>query len=318
MARHRAQQSWLFLALVACLALAPALAEARAGKGGSFGSRGTRTYQAPPATQTAPAPKPVERSVTQPTTPTRQAAPVAARPAGPMASPFATGLMGGLVGAGLMGLLLGHGFNLGALDLAGAFGLMLQMALIAGAVWMILAVMRRRHPSPAMARAATTPGMGPLADVRPLDLAGATGTRTARAPEDGVDLTKDDFAAFEQALKEVQDAFSRADVAALGRLSTPEMVSYFNEQLTDDASAGLANRIEDVSLEQGDLAEAWREGGRDHATVAMRWRARDYTVESESGRVVSGDAEHPVEATELWTFVRGASGRWLVSAIQQG
>ncbi len=314
MARH----SWLFLALVACLALAPALAEARAGKGGSFGSRGTRTYQAPPATQTAPASKPVERSVTQPASPTQQAAPAAVRPAGPMASPFATGLLGGLVGAGLMGLLLGHGFNLGALDLAGTFGLMLQMALIAGAVWMILAVMRRRQPAPAMARAAAAPSTGPLADVRPLDLSGATGARTSRAPEDGVGLTKDDFDAFERTLKEVQDAFSRADVVVLGRLSTPEMASYFNEQLTDDASAGLANRIEDVSLEQGDLAEAWREGGRDYATVAMRWRARDYSVETESGRVVSGDAERPVEATELWTFVRSASGRWLVSAIQQG
>ena len=316
MARH----GWMFLVLVACLALAPALAEARAGKGGSFGSRGTRTYQAPPATQTAPAPKPVERSVTQPAAPGQQAAPAAAaaRPAGPMASPFATGLLGGLIGAGLMGLLLGHGLNLGALDLAGTFGLMLQMALIAGAVWMVMAVLRRRQAAPAMARTATAPAAGPMADAHPLDLSGAARARAPQAAEDGVNLAKGDFDAFEQTLKDVQDAFSRADVAALGRLSTPEMVSYFNEQLTDDASAGLTNRIEGVSLEQGDLAEAWREGGHDYATVAMRWRARDYTVEAESGRVVSGDAERPIEATELWTFVRGASGRWLVSAIQQG
>jgi hypothetical protein len=36
------------LALAALLALAPALAEARMGGGGSFGSRGSRSWSAPP------------------------------------------------------------------------------------------------------------------------------------------------------------------------------------------------------------------------------------------------------------------------------
>ncbi len=36
------------------LALAPGLAEARLGSGGSFGSRGSMTWSAPPSTATAP------------------------------------------------------------------------------------------------------------------------------------------------------------------------------------------------------------------------------------------------------------------------
>ena len=36
------------------LALGPAIAEARPGGGGSSGSRGARSYSAPPATRTAP------------------------------------------------------------------------------------------------------------------------------------------------------------------------------------------------------------------------------------------------------------------------
>jgi predicted lipid-binding transport protein (Tim44 family) len=161
---------------------------------------------------------------------------------------------------------------------------------------------------------------GPVPDIRGLDLGGVRQDERAASPtpDDGVGLRKSDFDDFERALKDTQDAFSRADLAALGRLCTPEMLAYLSEQLTDDASAGLSNRVEHVSLEQGDLAEAWREGGRDYATVAMRWRALDYTVEVESGRIVSGNADTPAEATELWTFLRGPSGRWLVSAIQQG
>ncbi|MBX6743628.1 MAG: Tim44 domain-containing protein, partial [Acetobacteraceae bacterium] len=54
----------------AALALAPALADARPGGGGSYGSRGSRTYSAPPVTRTAPnAARPMERSMTEPSRP---------------------------------------------------------------------------------------------------------------------------------------------------------------------------------------------------------------------------------------------------------
>jgi predicted lipid-binding transport protein (Tim44 family) len=41
--------------------------------------------------------------------------------------------------------------------------------------------------------------------------------------------------------------------------------------LAANASRGLINRVTDVKLLQGDLAEAWREGRTEHATVAMRF-----------------------------------------------
>jgi len=81
-----------------------------------------------------------------------------------------------------------------------------------------------------------------------------------------------------------------------------------------NASTGVINRISDVKLLQGDLAEAWREGDTDYATVAMRYSLNDQTVERDSGRVVQGG---PEEATEVWTFMRARGGNWLVSAIQQ-
>src|SRR5438874_1080363 len=54
------------LALAASLALLVSDADARAGRGGSFGSRGGQTFSAPPATSTAPSARPIERSMTQP------------------------------------------------------------------------------------------------------------------------------------------------------------------------------------------------------------------------------------------------------------
>jgi len=36
-----------------------------------------------------------------------------------------------------------------------------------------------------------------------------------------------------------------------------------------------------------------------------------------SGQIVSGDPRQPVEAEEMWTFMRPRGGGWLLSAIQQ-
>ena len=93
------------------------------------------------------------------------------------------------------------------------------------------------------------------------------------------------------------------------------MLSYFSEQLAGNASRGLINRVTDVKLLQGDLAEAWREGGTDYATVAMRFALNDSMVERGSERIVEGGQR--TEVTELWTFMRAPGGSWLLSAIQQ-
>ena len=62
-------------------------------------------------------------------------------------------------------------------------------------------------------------------------------------------------------------------------LATAEMASYFGEELSANASKGVINRVADVKLLQGDLAEAWREGEAEYATVAMRYSLNDTTVE---------------------------------------
>jgi predicted lipid-binding transport protein (Tim44 family) len=59
-------------------------------------------------------------------------------------------------------------------------------------------------------------------------------------------------------LGDIQSAFSAEDLPALRGALTPEMLSYFSEQLADNASRGLVNRVTDVILLQGDLSEAWR------------------------------------------------------------
>ena len=99
-------------------------------------------------------------------------------------------------------------------------------------------------------------------------------------------------------------------------LATPEMQSYFSEQIANNLSRGVVNKISYIKLLKGDLAEAWREGGEDYASVAMRYEIVDKTLDRASGRAVEG-ADTPQEVTEIWTFLRTRGSGWMLSAIQQ-
>jgi predicted lipid-binding transport protein (Tim44 family) len=209
--------------------------------------------------------------------------------------------MGGLIGAGLAGLLFGHGFWGGMMGFGGFLGFLLQiLLLVLLARWLIRLF---RGPSPIFAGAGAGPGMFAHAGSASLGPTGASG-RAARPP---IALGPSDYREFEQSLQEIQAARSAHDVKALGAAVTPEMLSYFAEQ----TSRSVRNEVTDVRLLQGDLAQAWTERGRDYVTVAMRFSMIDVTRDS-IGRIVAGSPTEPVSATELWTFVRGPGGRWIL------
>jgi predicted lipid-binding transport protein (Tim44 family) len=313
-------------AMAAMLALAVSDADARAGRGGSAGSRGSQTFSAPPSTATSQGARPIERSMTQPGQPGGS---VAQRPAtspggsffnrpGFMGGGFMGGMFAGFLGAGLLGMLFGHGLTGGLGGAASMLGLMLQIGIIA-IVGYLLWTWWQRRSQPALAsgpslrdynsgNSGSQPGFG---------FGGGSGAPASAARASGTDevgLTPEDFNSFEKILAEVQTAYGAEDLNRLRRQVTPEIVSYFSEELTANASTGVINKVTDVKLLQGDLAEAWREGDTDYATVAMRYSLDDQMVDRDSGRVLQGG---PDEATEVWTFTRVRGGHWLVSAIQQ-
>lgn len=318
--------SFVLTALAAAaLALAPALADARPGGGGSSGSRGARTYSAPPSTNTAPGQaRQMDRTMTEPSRGNAMAQqgqrpPIGQpNPAGGFfsRSPFMAGLMGGLIGVGLGGLLFGHGLFGGFTGFASFLGLLLQIALIGGLVWLAVGFFRRRTAASQPALAGVPNAMARQAQ----DGTGRGAPRGAGGPAPGgavPPVEPSDFEAFERTLKEVNAAWSRQDLPALQRLSTPEMAGYFDRDLSDLDARGWRNETRDVRLEQGDLSEAWREGAREYATVAMRFSLVDVTRQVSDGAVVEGDPDRRTEAVELWTFVRTQGGPWLLSAIQQ-
>jgi len=131
-----------------------------------------------------------------------------------------------------------------------------------------------------------------------------------------------DLSSFQQIHAAVQEAWGRGDLGQMRRLMTPEMLSYFSEELTRSASQGVQNIVSDVRLLKGDVSEAWEEGDLEYATAFLRWSANDYVVRldrspGQPDYLVSGDPKTPTEAEENWTFVRRRGADWLLSAIQQ-
>jgi len=317
----------VFAALLAGLiAFAPVLAEAAAGRGSSMGSRGARTYQpnaaAPMQRSTTPPQRqaPAAAQQQQPGVPAGMAAP--ARSGFGMGSPIMTGIMAGLAGSFIGNMLFGSSAaaqtaaNPEASSTGTFLGGMLPFLLLGGLGFLAFAMFRRRNAA-----------ASPQALARgPVDLSGLRGgaggaglgggMMGGAAASSDLAVGQDDYETFGRLLVEIQSAWGRGDAAALKPLVTSEMSAYFAGQLAELKAEGLTNKVEDVTLLKGDVAESWAEGNDEYVTANLRWSARDYTVDA-AGNVTQGDATNPVETAEVWTFVRAGNGDWRLSAIQQ-
>ena len=201
--RHRLS---CLMAAFLLLSLAPAAADARAGSGFSMGSRGSRTFSMPAPTRTSPySAAPMDRSMTP------RAAPFGGMSQGMRGHPLAAGLLGGFLGAGIGGMLFGHGFmGGGGMGLGGLLGLLLQVALIVFAVRWLL-----RRLSGAGARG--------LAGAAPAGLAsGGYRQANARTMSGGnwagnaplLQIAAPDYRQFEQTLRDVQSAWTSPGCSA--------------------------------------------------------------------------------------------------------
>jgi hypothetical protein len=292
----RLKQWRLIMALLFSLtvAVAPSLAEARAGTsfGGGFsgmGSRGSRSFEnngAAPLARTMETPSPSFGG---------------AMGGGSFFSrhPFLTGMFGGFIGS----MLFGGGF------FGHMFGGLFTILIIGFLVVFVL-------------RLLSAGGMGRPGGIMPPRSLGAAAAPTQRYRGRDIEVSDADLNAFQSLHAAIQEAWGHGDLAQLRQLLTPEMLSYFSEELTRNASQGLQNLVSNVSLVKAELTESWEEGDLQFATAHMRWTALDYTVgigapPSSPGALVAGDPRVPTEAEEMWTFVRRRGGHWLLSAIQQ-
>ncbi len=318
------------IVVLATVSVLATFADADARRGGSsgFGSRGTRTFDAPAVTRTAPTQAaPIDRTMTTrpPQQQTATQPPLGAQQRPGFFGGFGGSMIGGLIAGGLLGMLIGQGFGGGF----GFLGMLLQIGLIIAAVSLAMRFFANRQRTQFAApgagssyntNAMSNPSASPRSSFSIPAIGGgaaaAAATQKTRQANDEIGLQQADLDRFEQLLTEVQSAYGKEDYATLRGLTTPEAMSYLAEELGEHATNGVRNSVSDVHLLQGDIAEAWREDNAEYATLAMRYSSIDAMVDRTTGKLVNGDDRNPSETVELWTFVRKPGSDWKLSAIQ--
>ena len=216
-------------------------------------------------------------------------------------------LLGGLLVGGLLGHRLGHGFG-GAF---GFLGMLLQMDWSSARLRWSCASFRARQAQLRWPAAPAERGMFDGLEAWPVVPQHFTEGSSLGVPQtDEIGLTQQDLDTFDVFSARFQTGYGREDYAALRERTTPEAMSYLAEELGENATRGVRNSVTDVRLLQGNVAEAWREGNIDYATLAMRYSSIDATLDRASGKVVDGDPKNPTEATEVWTFARKDQSDW--------
>jgi predicted lipid-binding transport protein (Tim44 family) len=290
---------------------------ARAGGGGSSGSRGSRSFSAP----TSPS-----------QSPSRQATPPSSfqRPA-PQRSGWMSGLMGGIGGfllGGLLGSMLFGGMGSG---LFGGIGLM-EIILIAGGLYLLYSYMRRRQqPAPASSYGYTPPREADTGDWQSgstsapsatMDMADSTndlerGIEHIRQMDHAFDPVRFGDTASDIFFK-VQGAWMGRDMSAVRDLLIPEMYEGMQKDCERLRAEHRIDRMENIAVRSVAVTEAWQESGRDYVTVHFLASMLDYTIDERTNEVIKGSRSDPVKFEEYWTFVRAVGPNpWRLSAIQQ-
>ena len=200
--------------------------------GKSFGSRGSRTYAAPPATKTVSAAAPIDQSMTD------------RRDPAPTEDPA-------LSGAAALSLLVGwRGLFMGSLIAVSLWTSLRRRhghARLCGAIradWRSRIFRREFYQEPRPARTSVFARLKrgaagqQSANRSPFTFSGGPAPRAS-----ALTIDKDDLNAFERLLGEIHAAYGHEDTDELGARTTPEMLSYFSRELYDTAKQGLRNEV---------------------------------------------------------------------------
>ena len=201
--------------------------------------------------------------------------------------------------------------------LGSIFMLLLLMLLGGAALYYFMKVRRGPSATPAYAGLRRNVVGETGIQTAPVSQSGFMSEPQIAGPVGAIDQDK-----FKEILVDVQAAWSKQDLDALKRLTTPEVLHYFSTALSENVSREVENHVEDLHVLSIEVKESWTEEATDYATASLRWTARDYTVSlskqrGEAGYVVEGNDQTPTEVSEAWTFMRYRGGKWLLSAIQQ-
>lgn len=299
---------------------------ARVGRGGSIGSRGSRTYNSPSGSYGSGYQSQPRGTYSQPYN-QRYNQPMQ------QSGGFFRNVMGGIAG-GFLGSLLFRSLGFGGSGGwgggggIGLFEILVIAALIFGVFWFIKK-RRQRAMEGVYYQGAGNMGAdyspsyqeprygGGMPDAPPplRPGMGSQGSATEAGPyfdeRSFKDMAMDIFF-------KIQGAWAERNPGLVRNLLTDEMYNALDKDAEELKREKKFNKLDNIAVRSVDIAEDWQESGADFITVKFYANLLDYVVDETTGQVMNGSKTQPVKFEEYWTFTRPAGAReWVLSAITQ-
>ena len=241
-------------------------------------------------------------------------------------SSFGRGLAGGLLGGALGGMLFGSMFGMGG------SGMGILPLLILGFIGYIFYKKFVSRP-----RGSSSPGFQPPPSSTGNPPAGFGQSQDATPPpvppireqtlEDGLEQIRRTDPGFDPAyFKEiasdvffkVQAGWMRRDLSAHGHLLGDTLAKEYEDHFAEMRAKGEINKLESIAIRKVEIVDAGSDGREDFVTVLFTANLLDYTVDENSGDVISGSMTEPVKFAERWTWARPVGTEsWKLEGIEE-
>lgn len=103
---------------------------------------------------------------------------------------------------------------------------------------------------------------------------------------------------------QMQNAWTAKDLSSVRPYFTDALFEQMNRQLTQMAQAGRTNYVERIAVLGVTLRGYQQRGGDDHIVAELRTRIVDYTLDDNTGNVLSGDRSKEKFMTYEWDICR--------------
>jgi predicted lipid-binding transport protein (Tim44 family) len=299
---------------------------ARIGGGGSFGSRGSRSYSSPSRSYSSSP----SRSYQSPSQPYQPSQPRQGFFSG---GGFFRSMAGGIAG-GFLGSMLFRGLGFGgAGGWGGGGGIgIFEILLLALILYLLYRFIKKRRMQTAedggsYQSSSAQPMYQPQYDSSYGQQPSYGSSQEATDVNTGLRHISQLDPAFDEArfrdtsmdtFFKLQGAWGIGDLSSVRSLMTDEVYRRIEEDASRLRAEKKINKLDNIAVRSTDIVEAWQESGQDYITVHFYANLVDYTIDIITGQVISGSKTDPVKFEEYWTFTRPAgSNPWKLSAINQ-
>jgi len=241
---------------------------------------------------------------------------------------FGRGLAGGLLGGALGGLLFGSMFGMGGQGMG-----ILPLLLLAGAAYFLF----RRSARPS--QRSQQPYQNYTQTQGPSNMFGGDVNRASQPPpvpptdigsglvEEGLAQIREHDRGFDEkhflevasdVFFQVQAGWMRRDLPSYRHLLGDQLAGEYENHFAEMRRKGEINKLESIAVRGVEIVEAGSDGREDFVSVLFTASLLDYTVNDQTGELISGSMTVPIKFLEKWTWARPVkTENWRLEGIAE-